>query len=475
MVRSILILFVLILGGCATFSPLPRPEAPVEMPLAYALYTPGDKTPDQWWQAFGSPELNELVEAALADNFDIRAAGARLKQAHATAQKINANRQPGLDLDTSSQYNRVQSRNSSHDNSRTTDNQSWRLGLAATYEVDLWGRLDAQRQSEAATVQATRLDLAAAAVTVSAQVATTWIDLLATRQNMSILEEQIQTNVTLLNLQRLRFSNGRAKALDVSQQRQALAAARAERPLLQRSEQLLINSLTLLVGKATPGSLSLDEQRLPALVALPATGLPADLLAARPDVQAAGLRLRAADWSVSAARADRLPNITLSAQAAFSSGSLDLLFDNWITTLAGSITSPIFDGGRRSAEVSRTRAVAEERLASYARTVAVAVKEVADSLVGENRQRAYLQLLKDQLRAARLTLKDARLQYRNGQSDYLSYLTAWNAVQRLERQLVDEEATLIKNRVALYRTLGGDWTERIVATGSPSKTTVPEI
>lgn len=475
MARSILILFVLILGGCAPFSPLPRPDAPLEMPRAYTLFTPGAKPPDQWWQAFGSPELNELVDAALAANFDIRDAWARLKQAHATARKINATEKPVLEFDTSAQYNRMQSRDSSRDDPRTTDNQSWRMGLAAAYEVDLWGRLDAQRQSEAANLQATRLDLESAAVTVSAQVASTWIDLLATRQNISILENQIQTNVTLLNLQRLRFSNGRAKALEVSQQRQALAAARAERPLLQRNEQLLINSLALLVGKATPGSLSINGQRLPSLIALPATGLPADLLSARPDVRAAGLRLHAADWRVSAARADRLPNMTLSAQAAFSSGSLDLLFDNWIATLAGSITGPIFDGGRRSAEVSRTRAVAEERLSNYARTVAVAVKEVGDSLVGEDRQRAYIHLLKDQLRAARLTRKDARLQYRNGQSDYLSYLTAWNAVQRLERQLVDEEATLIKNRVALYRTLGGDWTGRIVAAGSSPDATVPEI
>ncbi len=274
---------------------------------------------------------------------------------------------------------------------------------------------------------------------------------------------QINNNITLLNLQRLRFSNGRAGALDVSQQRQALAAAKAERPLLQRSEQQLINRLTLLLGKTTSSHLSIEQDRLPSLIALPATGLPADLLAARPDVRAAGLRLHAADWTVSAARADRLPDMALSAQAAFSSGSLDLLFDNWIITLASSITGPLVDGGRRTAEVSRTRAVAEERLSSYAKTVAVAVKEVEDTLVGEDRQGAYVLLLNDQLRAARLTLKDARLQYRNGRSDYLSYLTAWTSVQRLERQLVNEEATLIKNRVALYRTLGGDWTGHMIA------------
>ena len=139
--------------------------------------------------------------------------------------------------------------------------------------------------------------------------------------------------------------------------------------------------------------MAVSQKTLPELIPLPATGLPADLLAARPDVRAAGLRLKEADWQVSAARADRLPAVTLSAAAEFSSDALNLLFSNWVATLAASLAGPLFDGGYRSAEVDRTRAVAEEYLTAYARTVAEAIREVEDSLVTETRQNEYIALL----------------------------------------------------------------------------------
>lgn len=456
MARLMITLFsILTISGCTTLYPVNKPETPVDMPSQYSLYTEGEKGLDEWWRAFDSEELNDLVAEALSNNFDIHIAWARLKQAQAAAQKINATKLPILEYDLGAQYNRTQSRTSSKVSETTTDSQMWQTGLVAAYEVDLWGKLNSQRQAEAANSEAAWFDLEAAGVTVSAQVVSTWVDILAVRQNIFILKKQIKNNETLLDLQKLRFSNGRAKALDVSQQREALAAAKAELPLLEASERQLMNSLTLLLGKATFGKTTLSQGHLPDLIPLPTTGLPADLLAARPDVRAAGLRLYASDWEVAAARADRLPAIGLSAQAAFSSGSLNLLFDNWITTLSSSITGPIFDAGRKKAEVVRTRAVAEERLATYAKTVATAVQEVENSLIGEDRQRSYVTLLNDQLAAVRLTLKDARLQYQNGQSDYLSYLTAWTSVQRLERQIVTEQAALIKTRVSLYRTLGG--------------------
>ena len=214
---------------------------------------------------------------------------------------------------------------------------------------------------------------------------------------------------------------------------------------------------------AGSGGLNISQIDLPDLIALPAAGIPADLLSSRPDVRAAGLRLKEADWQVSAARADRLPSITLSAETVFSSNAIDLLFNNWVATLASSITGPLFDAGYKSAEVDRTKAVAEEYLTAYAQTVAQAIQEVEESLVTEKHQGEYIKLLQDQLKATRLTLKDANIQYMNGQDNYLDYLTAWASVQELERQLVREKATLIKNRVTLYRTLGNDWTKSLVS------------
>ncbi|MBU2551030.1 MAG: efflux transporter outer membrane subunit [Proteobacteria bacterium] len=471
--NSIVILATcLALAACSPFQPRSRPEAPLDMPRQYALFTEGEPGPDRWWHAFGSPELNRLVEGALSQNFDIQTAWARLRQAEAMADQARAGLRPTVSYEAGGKISRLKTQKSVGQDGVLTEEQAWNMGLAASYEVDLWGRLRSRREAESLSREAAREDLDAAAVTVAAKVVETWVDVVVSRHKIAILKEQIRNNEDLLDLQRLRFSNGRAKALDVSQQREALAAARAELPLLQLQESQLLNGLALLLGKASMNGLDLRRNEIPEPIPVPATGLPADLLASRPDVRAAGLRLRSADWEVSAARADRLPSINLSAKAAFSSGVLDLLFNNWLASLALAITGPLFDAGRGEAEVARVQAVAEELLTNYARTVATAMKEVEDSLVAESRQREYIDYLEDQFTAAGLALENARIQYRNGQSDYLSYLVAWTSVQNLERKLVGERAALIKNRVALYRALGGDWTGRLVE--SPRSETTEE-
>ncbi len=465
--RMMLIMAILpTVAGCAGLQPERRIGMSVDMPDRYTLYTGVEKGQDRWWQAFDSPELNNLVNEALSRDFSIRSARARLRQASALARQAGAGLVPVLDYSAGAETARRQIKISSGGPVDTNADETWNLGLAASYEVDLWGRLRARQQAGAVNFQAAREDLDAAAVSVAGKVVENWIDILAFRRKITILKQQIQANTTLLALQRLRFANGAARALDVSQQRQALASVKAELPLLRLYERQSINQLALLLGRASASGLELTQDTMPELIPVPAVGLPADLLAARPDVRAAGLRLRSADWEVSAARADRLPAITLSAQALFSGGSLDLLFSNWIARLAAGLTGPLFDGSRREAEVDRVRAVAAERMSDYAGIVAAAVKEVENSLIGELRQGEYLELLKEQLNASRLALKDARLQYRNGQSDYLSYLSAWTSVQTLERQMVGEQAQLIKYRVLLYKTLGGDWTGRLVSSES---------
>ena len=459
--------FLLTLGGCSLFDPSDRPEAPINMPESYSLYTDKDQGPDKWWRAFGSGELNGLVDEALSGNFDVRGAWARLKQVDALAWQASTDLFPAIDYSAGAAKNWLQTKADDNAEIATSDNTAYDAGLTASYELDLWGRIRSLRKSELLELKAVREDLEAAAVTVSAEVTNAWVNILSVRRQIAILEDQISMNQRMLKVQELRFLNGQAAALDISQQRQALASAKALMPPLQLQEQQQLNALAVLLGRAGSHGLALDQAELPDLIPLPATGLPADLLARRPDVRAAGLRLKGADWQVSAARADRLPTITLSAKYLFSSDAFDLLFSNWTSTLAASLAGPLFDAGYLSAEVNRTRAEAEEYLVEYARTVAEAIQEVEDCLITETKQNEYIDLLKDQLRVSRLTLKDAHIQYLNGQDNYLDYLTAWTSIQELERQLVQEQATLIQNRVDLYRTLGGDWTGKLLSGQSP--------
>lgn len=472
MKKTLFMLFAtVVLSGCAIFSPAERTQSPVPLPEEYSLYEPSRGAPEEWWQTFQNEELNSLVATALSGNFDVQVAWARLKQARALAIKSGATRLPSLDLDggyTGQRSYQQPSRDADHVLSET---EKYSLGLAAQYELDLWGRIASSEKAAELTAQASREDLEAAGITVAASVVETWTDLMAVRAEISILAEQIKVNEMLSSLQELRFAKSMASALDVTQQRGILAGSQAELPLLQAQERVLLNKLAVLVGKA-PGTLRVRGGEIPELPGLPEAGLPADLLASRPDVRAAGLRLHAADWEVSVARADRLPALRLTGRAAYESGRFDLLFNNWVASLTAGLTGPIFDAGLRRAEVDRTRAVAEENLANYSKTVLSAVQEVEDSMANEHHQREYIYRLQQRLTLSKEALSEARLRYLMGQSDYLRFLTELLNEQSLERNLSQERAKLVKYRVNLYRALGGDWTRRMTPEGLAPQTHV---
>jgi outer membrane protein TolC len=259
----------------------------------------------------------------------------------------------------------------------------------------------------------------------------------------------------------LRFRASMVSALDVYQQKQVLEDVAAEIPLVEAQERLLMHELALLLGKLPQTALKISRTDLPKPLKIPAIGLPADLLAARPDLRAAGFRLKAADWQVAAARANRLPAINLAAQAAYGKGVLDVLFDNWLLSLAGNLTAPIFDGKRRSAEVDRTLAIADENLLAYREAVLTAIKEVEDAIVSELKQQEHVNSLEQVMVTARKAFAEARNRYRNGLTDYLPVLTQLLTVQRLERELIQKQTTLLIARVSLYRALGGMWPESL--------------
>jgi len=245
--------------------------------------------------------------------------------------------------------------------------------------------------------------------------------------------------------------------LDIYQQRQAVAENEAGFPPLEARLQKLYHELAVLCGKPPRADLGLTANDFPDLDALPDTGLPADLLSKRPDVRAAGLELRAAQSQVTAARANRLPAVNLSATAGFRSDSFSDLLEKWLTTLAANLTWPIFDAGSRDAAVNRNEKIVKERLASYEQTVLEAIREVEDALVSELKQTVYMEKLNRQLTISRDGFREAVSRYRKGLSDYLPVLTALTSTQRLERSIVQARLERLSQRVKLHRALGGSW------------------
>lgn len=461
------LIFVLFLCGCALNENAPqKAELPVDLPEQYSNVIGAGNAESASWRFFESAELEHLVASALENSFDIKAVRARQLQAQASVKKADAAFLPALNYSIGGQRNATRVKKTTSSPSRDDSSHSWDVSATGTWTPDIWGEVAAGSRSKKALAAAVDEDLEAARQDLVRQIAEHWIDIIAARSRMEILDRQIEVNEAQLDLQKFRYANGKANALDVSQQSEALAQIRAQKPLLERNTAILVNAIGLLSGKAAPDPDMVKTNGLPGIQDIPQAGLPSDLLAQRPDIRGGQYRLEALAWDVKEARADLLPSLALTARALFSSGSLDLLFDNWVATLAAALTGPLFDGGLKKAELERRKAVVKEQTAVYAKLVAGAIFEIEDLLATVVTQDEYIRLLEQELAIAKLTLKDAQIQYMNGKSSYLTYLTVLNRSEKLERQLIEERASALKYRVRLHRALGFKGIEPLYSAGA---------
>jgi len=435
--------------ACAVHSVNEKPTPPVDLPASFGAHPAGEALTGPWWRELGDPELSALIERSLRDNLDLRAVWARLSQARAISGQTGAARWPQIDAQASAGRGRDVTRN-------TQNAFSW--SVAAGYELDVWRRIASQNGAARADVYAARDDVEATATSLAAAVAETWYDLVYRRAQASLLAEQKRTNETFLDLVRLRFGQGLVSALDVHQQRQRVFEVEAELASVQASQRLAEHQLAVLLGQAPRTVQPGETSTLPNLPPFPETGVPADLLIRRPDARAAQRRVIAADYRVAAAIADRLPAIRLTASAGNQTSSPSDVIENPLWNLAAGLFAPIFDGGRRSREVLRNRAVLEERLAQYGSVLLRALREVEDAIALERQQLDVIAELSRALEEARASLEEARDRYQQGLTEYLQVLTALGATQALELRLLGARRQLVSHRIQLYRALGGAWT-----------------
>lgn len=391
------------------------------------------------------------MDRALTGNLNLKIAWARLNQAQAQARISGAGIFPSLEGQAGL------SRSWLHESGRTDENGSYRLALLASYEVDLWGRIRSQRDAALLDATAGQQELQAAALTLSAQVATTWYQLIEQNGQARILEQQIQTNTQLLELIRLKVRTGQAGIADLLQQQQLIQTSRGELARLRSRAQVLGHQLAVLLGLPPDRPVAPGVDSLPALPLLPETGLPAELVQRRPDIRAAWARLQAADQRLSVAAAERFPRLSLSGQLGSEAENIGDLFDNWLATLAGNLIGPIIDGGRRRAEMARTQAVVAEELHSYGQIVLSALTEVEDALVRERQQLLYIEKLERQQLLAEQAIERIRDRYINGGEDYQRVLTAQLSLQGVQRNRLTAQRELYEFRIQLCRALAGSW------------------
>jgi len=440
--KSALLLLLSVLAACSV--DIKDVPLPVNLPEKFS-FTGQAKVPNQWWLTFNDAALNCLINQALNENFTLLAAFNRLEQAQAIAKKSGAELIPSIDGDFFT----------TQKNTNTTTLNNFTLGLAASYELDLWGRIRSNIHAAELDTLAAEEDLASAAISVSAEIASVWYKLIEQRQQLHLLDSQIKTNRDNVTMVTVRFRLGQATAADVFQQSQLLEFVIGNRLTVIANIRVLENQLAILIGKS-PDTVALPEQdSFPTLPPIPETGLSTDLVQRRPDLRRAYFRIQAADQRVASAIADRFPKLSLAAGIDTSAPDLQSLFNNWMATIAGNLVMPIVDGGRRIAEVERNQAVSAEALNNYATALINAVKEVENALIQEHQQYQLVISLEKQVELSQQASTQIRSRYIYGAMDFLRVLSALLSQQNLERNRLLAQQQLIDYRINLYRALAG--------------------
>lgn len=446
---------MVLLSACAAY---PTREA-----LPFAVLPPfssaGERAPpDQWWTSFQADGLNERIDLALSGNFTLEAAWQRLAEAEASVATEAAARRPTLDGTGEAAL---------EDGSDIDGQSRVGLGLQASYEVDLWGRVRKAVEAERLRADATALDYRAAAISLSAEVAIAWLQLTEARLQLTLINSQIETNETVLEVLELRFAVGQSGAADVLRQRQLVEATREQAVTVLNRIDVLEHRLAVLEGRPPQESLTAgDAAELPSLGVMPDVGLPADVLMRRPDVQSVFLRMEAADRDVASAVRDQYPRIDLLATVSTVAENPGGLFDAWLGSIGAQLVAPLYDGGRREAEIDRRVAVRRRLVARYGQAVLDALAEVEDALANERRQAERLDRLRTRLDLAERTYAQLRTQYLNGATDFIDVLTALEDQQRIERDLLVARRDRLLFRVALHRAIAGGFeTPRETAEG----------
>jgi multidrug efflux system outer membrane protein len=409
----------------------------------------------QWWEAFESADLNQLIEQAERANDDLRAAIARVHQADAQRRIAGSPLLPALDADASATRARAPE---PLEAGYVTGNTFYPL-LSASYELDFWGKNLAGYAAASASLQASRYDRTTVELGVLAGVAGTYFQALELRDRVADAEANLDNAQKALHGLKAEEDAGISTGLDVAQQATVVATVSATIPPLKQQLRQTLDALAILVG-TTPQSLdithgTLDEIKYPLI----RPGLPSELLTRRPDVASAEEQLIAANADIRAARAAFFPSISLTATGGYESSALAGMLTpaNRVWSIGAGVTQPIFHGGALLGGYQLTKGRYEELLADYHKAVISALGNVEDSLVAVQQTSDLVGRQQDATKTAQRAYDFARIQMSAGTINILTLLNTETALFTARDALAQAKYAHLQALVSLYQALGGGW------------------
>ncbi|MFC1827515.1 efflux transporter outer membrane subunit [Thermodesulfobacteriota bacterium] len=453
----IMVVLLAALVGCSVHEPIsiepgPVPEAFLEEKKESVVKQIGGR----WWEQFEDKVLNNLMDEALVNNLDLEQAYARLDQLEAVYLTVDSQRKPFLNLGGTA------SRDKQFIAIGSTTGNTYRLSVNAGYEVDLWQKLKNQSKAAWFDTLYSRENIKTIYISLSAQLADLYFIAVEQRAQLQLLDAIIASYKDTVERIEFRYQLGQSGALEVYQARQELAVARQRRPIFEGILARTEHAIAFLLGRLPDNSIAGNLTTLPDVGTIFSAGLPADLLQKRPDIEAAFMQVKAQDARLAAAIADRFPALRLT--GAYGASWLDFgsMTSGTFWNLLASAGQPIYDGGRRNAEVERNRGALREVVANYRQTVLKAFQEVEDGLSDNRTTEERLSLLKEQESVSNANVRVARDGYSYGINDYLPVLIAERQYFDVQIQVLSAHRQLVTDRISLVRSLGGDWMEEFV-------------
>lgn len=457
------------LAGCAVAPEYVRPK--LDLPVTWKVEAPfREGTPrdaafkGRWWERFGDPVLDDLAQKALASNATLAAAGARLAQARASLASVSSQAIPQVNLAAQERRFRITENrpltNYRAPNFSTTQNDMT-LGLTASYELDVQGRVAAVIAGATASLEQSTADLENVRLLVVSDLATAYFNLRQTDIELDVLARSIELQRKSLGLARTRHDLGAASGLDVAQQQALIDTTLTQVDLLRRQRAQFEHAIATLVGVPAPAFALPPNRREIVPPAIP-IGVPSDLLERRPDVAAAERAMAAANAQIGVANAAFYPSLTLGGSAGVQSRVLETLIDapSLVWSLGVSMLLPLIDGGRIQANVDFAKAGYDLTTANYRRVVLTAMQEAEDGILG-------LAALERAATQARVSVASARkvtdlvnTRYEGGVANPLEVIIAQQSLLASERLASQLNGQRLLTTVFLVKALGGDWEGR---------------